>query len=162
PLREVRRAARLRGDLLRRPGRARLDVGPRARLRPHRRRARRQGRPRDPAAAAAHPCRPGEEDGEGDGQGRPGARRRDGEVAARQVAGVQGVAAGAALVALATRTAVAVEDVAVSTYEIPTDEPESDGTLEWDSTTVVVVEVRAGDSAGLGYTYGPRAVSTLI
>jgi L-alanine-DL-glutamate epimerase-like enolase superfamily enzyme len=65
-------------------------------------------------------------------------------------------------VTLATRTDVAVEDVAVSTYEIPADEPESDGTLEWDSTTVVVVEAHAGDSAGLGYTYGPRAVSTLI
>ena len=32
----------------------------------------------------------------------------------------------------------------VAAYTIPTDAPESDGTLEWDSTTIVVVEVAAG------------------
>jgi hypothetical protein len=38
-------------------------------------------------------------------------------------------------------TAVApVERLEVHAYTIPTDEPESDGTLEWDSTTIVVVE----------------------
>jgi L-alanine-DL-glutamate epimerase-like enolase superfamily enzyme len=57
---------------------------------------------------------------------------------------------------------VAVECVDVSTYTIPTDEPESDGTLEWEETTIVVVEVTAGGQTGLGYTYGPRAVATLI
>jgi hypothetical protein len=36
---------------------------------------------------------------------------------------------------------VAVERVEISTYTIPTDEPESDGTLEWDETTIVVVEL---------------------
>src|SRR5919201_7169102 len=59
-------------------------------------------------------------------------------------------------------TAAAVDRVGVSAYTIPTDEPESDGTLEWDSTTIVVVEVSAGGETGLGYTYGPRAVATLI
>jgi L-alanine-DL-glutamate epimerase-like enolase superfamily enzyme len=57
---------------------------------------------------------------------------------------------------------VAVEQVEVSAYTIPTDEPESDGTLEWDETTIVVVEVGAGAETGLGYTYGPKAVATLI
>jgi L-alanine-DL-glutamate epimerase-like enolase superfamily enzyme len=57
---------------------------------------------------------------------------------------------------------VEVERVDVSVYTIPTDEPESDGTLEWDSTSIVVVEVTAGGRVGLGYTYGPRAVATLI
>ena len=57
---------------------------------------------------------------------------------------------------------VAVERVDVSTYTIPTDEPESDGTLEWEETTIVVVEVTAGGQTGLGYTYGPRAVATLV
>jgi L-alanine-DL-glutamate epimerase-like enolase superfamily enzyme len=57
---------------------------------------------------------------------------------------------------------VAVERIDVSAYTIPTDEPESDGTLEWDETTIVVVELTAGGEAGLGYTYGPRAVATLI
>jgi L-alanine-DL-glutamate epimerase-like enolase superfamily enzyme len=55
-----------------------------------------------------------------------------------------------------------IEAVEVSTYTVPLDEPESDGTLTWDSTTVVVTEVLAGDARGLGFTYGPRACATLI
>jgi L-alanine-DL-glutamate epimerase-like enolase superfamily enzyme len=50
----------------------------------------------------------------------------------------------------------------VSVYTVPTDGPESDGTLEWTSTTMVVVEVAAGGVSGLGYTYGHKAVATLI
>jgi L-alanine-DL-glutamate epimerase-like enolase superfamily enzyme len=57
---------------------------------------------------------------------------------------------------------VAVEGVEVSAFTVPTDEPESDGTLEWDSTTIVVVEVRGGGERGIGYTYGDVAVATLI
>ena len=34
-----------------------------------------------------------------------------------------------------------VEAVSAAAYTIPTDRPESDGTFEWDSTTIVVVEV---------------------
>jgi L-alanine-DL-glutamate epimerase-like enolase superfamily enzyme len=63
---------------------------------------------------------------------------------------------------VATRSAVALEGLEVSAYEIPTDEPESDGTLEWDSTTIVVVEARAGDETGLGYTYAPAAAGRLV
>jgi len=63
---------------------------------------------------------------------------------------------------MATRVDASVERVSVSAYTIPTDEPESDGTLEWDSTTIVVVEVSAGGQTGLGYTYGPKAVATLV
>jgi L-alanine-DL-glutamate epimerase-like enolase superfamily enzyme len=51
-------------------------------------------------------------------------------------------------------------DVAV--YEVPTDEPESDGTLRWDATTIVVVEVAAGGERGLGYTYGHAAIAELV
>ena len=46
---------------------------------------------------------------------------------------------------------------AVSVYTIPTDGPESDGTLEWTSTTIVIVELAAGGEAGLGYTYANKA-----
>jgi len=63
---------------------------------------------------------------------------------------------------MATRIEAPVERVDVSAYTIPTDEPESDGTFEWDSTTIVVVEVTAGSKTGLGYSYGPRAVGALI
>ena len=55
-----------------------------------------------------------------------------------------------------------VERLDVSAYTIPTDEPESDGTLEWDSTTIVVVEAHAGGATGLGYTYTDAAAAQLI
>jgi L-alanine-DL-glutamate epimerase-like enolase superfamily enzyme len=55
-----------------------------------------------------------------------------------------------------------VESVETSAYTIPTEEPESDGTMAWDETTIVVVEVRAAGETGLGYTYGPRATATLV
>ncbi len=57
---------------------------------------------------------------------------------------------------------VAVDGLDVSVYKIPTDAPESDGTLAWDSTTIVVVEAHAGGVTGLGYTYGPPAVGTFV
>ena len=45
-----------------------------------------------------------------------------------------------------------IEHLEVSAYLIPTDLPESDGTLEWDSTTLVLVELRASNARGLGYS----------
>lgn len=39
-----------------------------------------------------------------------------------------------------------IEKVQVSAYTIPTAGPESDGTLEWDRTTLVLVDVSAGAS----------------
>ncbi len=50
----------------------------------------------------------------------------------------------------------------MSVYRVPTDAPESDGTLTWDSTTVVVVEATGGGVTGLGMTYGPRACAAVI
>jgi L-alanine-DL-glutamate epimerase-like enolase superfamily enzyme len=61
-----------------------------------------------------------------------------------------------------SRLGAEVESLAVSAYTIPTDEPESDGTLEWDSTTIVVVEAHGGGETGLGYTYGPKAIGALV
>jgi L-alanine-DL-glutamate epimerase-like enolase superfamily enzyme len=60
------------------------------------------------------------------------------------------------------RLGVEVESLAVSAYTIPTDEPESDGTFEWDSTTIVVVEAYGGGETGLGYTYGPKAIGAVV
>jgi hypothetical protein len=51
----------------------------------------------------------------------------------------------------------AVESLVVSAFTVPTDAPESDGTAEWDSTTVVVVEASGGGETGLGHTYAPAA-----
>ena len=55
-----------------------------------------------------------------------------------------------------------VDALRVSAYTIPTDYPEADGTLAWNSTTMVLVELRAGDHHGLGYTYADVAVAYLI
>jgi hypothetical protein len=43
-----------------------------------------------------------------------------------------------------------VEEVAATAYPVPTDRPESDSTLDWDSTTIVVVEISAGEQRGIG------------
>ncbi len=57
---------------------------------------------------------------------------------------------------------VPIENLAVSTYVIPTDFPESDGTLEWDRTTIVIVAANAANQHGIGYTYADSATATLI
>jgi L-alanine-DL-glutamate epimerase-like enolase superfamily enzyme len=56
----------------------------------------------------------------------------------------------------------AVERLDVSVYTVPTDFPESDGTADWDSTTMVLVEAHAAERTGLGYTYGDAATGTLV
>jgi L-alanine-DL-glutamate epimerase-like enolase superfamily enzyme len=61
-----------------------------------------------------------------------------------------------------TRETVLIEEVEVSAFKIPTDAPESDGTYAWDSTTMVLVEARAGGQRSLGYTYASTAAATLI
>ena len=50
-----------------------------------------------------------------------------------------------------------IREVQVTAYTVPTDQPEADGTLGWDSTTIVVVTVTAGTTTGTGWTYGPVA-----
>jgi L-alanine-DL-glutamate epimerase-like enolase superfamily enzyme len=60
------------------------------------------------------------------------------------------------------RLQVPIAAVDVAAYTIPTATPESDGTLEWQATTLVVAEVHAGDGTGLGYTYADTATATLI
>ena len=55
-----------------------------------------------------------------------------------------------------------VDRVQASAYRIPTDAPEADGTIAWDSTTMVVVEVSAGGKTGLGYTYADAATAIVV
>lgn len=48
----------------------------------------------------------------------------------------------------------------VSAYTIPTDkQPETDGTAEWNSTTIVIVELTSQDVTGLGYSYANEAAA---
>ncbi len=65
-------------------------------------------------------------------------------------------------VAQAVRCDYPVEAVDVRAYKIPTDGHESDGTLEWDSTTLVYVELQSGSLTGVGYTYADISTATLI
>ncbi len=55
-----------------------------------------------------------------------------------------------------------VDKLEVAVYRVPTDFPESDGTLEWDSTTLVLVQSHAAGKRGLGFTYADLAVASLI
>jgi L-alanine-DL-glutamate epimerase-like enolase superfamily enzyme len=56
-----------------------------------------------------------------------------------------------------------IDDVQVAAYTIPTeDEQESDGTLVWDSTTIVVVQISSGGHTGLGYTYTDPSCAQVI
>jgi L-alanine-DL-glutamate epimerase-like enolase superfamily enzyme len=63
------------------------------------------------------------------------------------------------------RVDVAVTDVEAAAYTIPTEHPEGDGTLTWDSTTWVVARVGTGDPglpAGFGWTYAPAAAAHVV
>jgi L-alanine-DL-glutamate epimerase-like enolase superfamily enzyme len=62
----------------------------------------------------------------------------------------------------ARRAEVTIDRLAVSVFTIPTDGHESDGTLEWDATTLVLVEPRAGGVDGLGYSYASPEAGHLI
>jgi len=56
-----------------------------------------------------------------------------------------------------------IEKVDVSAYQIPTEtEHESDGTLVWDSTTMVLVELHCAGRIGMGYTYCDPAAAQVI
>ena len=57
---------------------------------------------------------------------------------------------------------IPVAAVRAAAFEIPTDQPESDGTLKWTSTTMVTVEIDAGGRTGFGFTYAHKAAADLI
>src|SRR5205823_8564487 len=60
------------------------------------------------------------------------------------------------------RTIVPIKKTRVSVFTIPTDAPEADGTFSWNSTTMVLTEVTAGDLSGIGYTYACEAAGTQL
>jgi L-alanine-DL-glutamate epimerase-like enolase superfamily enzyme len=57
--------------------------------------------------------------------------------------------------------AATIDRIDVSAYAVPTDSPESDGTYEWEKTTLVLVEASAGGVTGLGYSYADTATAAL-
>jgi len=56
-----------------------------------------------------------------------------------------------------------IRSLETSVYRVPTDQPEADGTMHWDSTTVVVVEALAeAGQRGLGFSYCAAAARSVI
>lgn len=55
-----------------------------------------------------------------------------------------------------------IESVAVRAFTVPTVSPESDGTLEWHETTLVVVNAMAEGVEALGYSYADVSTAHLI
>ena len=55
-----------------------------------------------------------------------------------------------------------LRSVRASAFTVPTDSPEADGTLAWESTTLVLVEIDAGEAIGIGWTYAPAAAVRVV
>ena len=55
-----------------------------------------------------------------------------------------------------------VERLTASVYEIPTEQPEADGTYAWDSTSTTVVQAFAGGECGIGWTYSGAPVKAVV
>ncbi|MGI8578798.1 MAG: enolase C-terminal domain-like protein [Nocardioidaceae bacterium] len=55
-----------------------------------------------------------------------------------------------------------IDSIDARVYTIPTDAPEADGTIAWDSTTMVLVSARSGDVVGTGWTYGAGACASIV
>ncbi|WP_026841767.1 enolase C-terminal domain-like protein [Citrifermentans bremense] len=55
-----------------------------------------------------------------------------------------------------------IEQVEAKAYRIPTEDPESDGSYRWDSTTLVTVHIQGGGARGFGYSYAAAAAATLV
>lgn len=60
------------------------------------------------------------------------------------------------------RESIPIKSLKVSAYKIPTDSQEADGTIEWNSTTMVLVELIAENKTGIGYTYAHEATTVVI
>jgi L-alanine-DL-glutamate epimerase-like enolase superfamily enzyme len=60
------------------------------------------------------------------------------------------------------RGQVRIDELRAHAYRVPTDAPEADGTLAWDSTTLVLVRARSGHCVGTGGTYAPAAAAALV
>src|ERR1700759_3297205 len=55
-----------------------------------------------------------------------------------------------------------IDGLTAEVYQIPTDQPEADGTLAWSATTMVVARLTCGEVTGLGWTYAGAGAKTVI
>ncbi len=62
-----------------------------------------------------------------------------------------------------SRVEAPIQRLEVRAYRVPTEDgPESDGTIVWNATTLVLVEITAGDRVGIGYTYADAAAAAVV
>src|SRR5579864_1364726 len=54
-----------------------------------------------------------------------------------------------------------ITETTANAFTIPTDAPEADGTFAWDSTTLIVVEMKCEKATGFGYTYSHKTAAPL-
>jgi L-alanine-DL-glutamate epimerase-like enolase superfamily enzyme len=57
---------------------------------------------------------------------------------------------------------ITIKKLDVWAYKIPTDAPEADGTATWNSTTLILVQLKAGGKTGIGYSYANEATAFFI
>jgi L-alanine-DL-glutamate epimerase-like enolase superfamily enzyme len=56
-----------------------------------------------------------------------------------------------------------ISGLSVRAYSVPTlSDAETDGTARWDSTGVLIAEVKAGGTTGLGYAYADAAAASVV
>lgn len=60
------------------------------------------------------------------------------------------------------KEAILIQDLSATAYTVPTDAPEADGTIAWNSTTIVIVRLKAGGKEGIGYSYAHAACTQVI
>jgi L-alanine-DL-glutamate epimerase-like enolase superfamily enzyme len=58
--------------------------------------------------------------------------------------------------------ASAISRVSARAFRFPTDSPEADGTIAWDTTTMVLVEIEAEEQRGIGYSYAAAAAADVV
>jgi L-alanine-DL-glutamate epimerase-like enolase superfamily enzyme len=56
----------------------------------------------------------------------------------------------------------AIDRLQVETYKVPTDSPESDGTLKWDHSDIAIVTAYSQGKQGIGYTFAGHTAAALI
>ncbi|MEO9223853.1 MAG: enolase C-terminal domain-like protein [Acidimicrobiales bacterium] len=55
-----------------------------------------------------------------------------------------------------------IDSIRTLTFTVPTDAPESDGTLAWEATTAVVVEIDAGEQTAIGWSYTAAGAAAVV
>jgi len=63
---------------------------------------------------------------------------------------------------VAINDSIGIKQVHTAAFKIPTATPESDGTLTWNNTTLIITEIEAAGKTGIGYTYADGSAAYLI